>query len=661
MFRLGPLKNPWLHALVLCFAFGAITLALKLPQHIVRGEKGQRAIQMLDAMRPPFLAVKEAEVRFLATGDKIFITRDFTKASESANSLLAQYKQLASYNPELSKHVAELAQVLEDWLAAEQNLFTASPDPLSDKENQAGEKHTHRWLNAAAAGFLSTMTKLGEGEESLHDDIGNGRRATRIILPLLGFSFFYMLGLVFFKQRARRRTLERSRDELELQVRMRTASLQDANRDLKRQKEIQELLKELSQDITRLDVDSLLKKLTERVREVFKVDICDVRVRDEEVWKVMGVSGIEPKKTQSDSTATARGRSRWILDNRRPLLIHDITKTGQFSGGESIRKVGVRGYIGVPIFARGGDVIGILRALTYGPRETSPEEVDLLQLMANGTGIALENAKLLEHIRQQAQTLEQANRQQADFTAMIAHDLRSPLTNVIGIAEMMKDDMLGPVNEEQKKWLGKIGANVRNLVNLVSDFLDLSKLEAGHIELTKKLVYIEELIENNLESYQLLGQDKKITFTISLDLYLPTIDADPRRLGQVLSNLLSNAVKFTPEGGQIEVGARVADSRSVNFWVRDTGIGIPKEEIGNLFEKYKQASNTKNGSYEGTGLGLVICKMIVETHGGRIWIDSEEEKGTTVFVSLPVAPGPQLQADAPPSSFPLKSQWHGQS
>ena len=116
----------------------------------------------------------------------------------------------------------------------------------------------------------------------------------------------------------------------------------------------------------------------------------------------------------------------------------------------------------------------------------------------------------------------------------------------------------------------------------------------------------------------------------------------------MLSNLLSNAVKFTPEGGHIEVGARAEDGRGVNFWVRDTGIGIPKEEIGNLFEKYKQASNTKNGSQNGTGLGLVICKMIVETHGGRIWIDSEEEKGTTVFVSLPVAPDPQLGADPPP-------------
>jgi signal transduction histidine kinase len=193
----------------------------------------------------------------------------------------------------------------------------------------------------------------------------------------------------------------------------------------------------------------------------------------------------------------------------------------------------------------------------------------------------------------------------------------------------------------------KNGDNVRNMVNLVSDFLDLSKLEAGHIELTKENVDLKELIESNLESYRLLGRDKKIIFTTSLDPDLPTVDADPRRLDRVLSNLLSNAVKFTPEGGHIEVGARAEDGRGVNFWVRDTGIGIPKEEIGSLFEKYKQASNTKNGSQNGTGLGLVICKMIVETHGGRIWIDSEEEKGATVFVSLPVLPGPQLRADPP--------------
>ena len=635
MFRLGPLKNPWLHALVLCFAFGAITLALKLPQHIVRGEKGQRAIQMLDAMRPPFLAVKEAEVRFLATGDKVFITRDFTNASESANSLLAQYKQLAQYNPELSKHVAELAQVLEDWLAVEQNLFTASPDPLSDKENQAGEKHTHRWLNAAAAGFLSTMTKLGEGEESLHDDIGNGRRATRIILPLLGFSFFYMLGLVFIQQRARRRALERSRDELELQVRMRTASLQDANRELERQKGIQELLKELSQDITRLDVDSLLKKLTERVREVFKVDICDVRVRDEEVWKVMGVSGIEPERTQSDSTATTGGRSRWILDNRRPLLIHDITKTGQFSGRESIRKVGVRGYIGVPIFARGGDVIGILRVLTYGPRETSPEEVDLLQLMANGTGIALENAKLLEQIKDYAEKLEKANQIQADFAAMIAHDLRSPLTSVVSTATMLEDGLLGPVNEEQKKWLGKIENNVGDLVDLVNDFLDLSKLEAGHIDLAKEDVDLSLLIQNCSETYLPIANSRGIMLQ-SLGTDPVHCQADPRRLDQVLNNLLSNALKFTAAGGRIEVGASQENRSYVALWVKDTGVGVPREEIGTLFQKYKQTASGKSSEHKGTGLGLVICKMIVEAHGGQISVESEAGKGSTFIVKIPL-------------------------
>ncbi|MDP3919405.1 MAG: hypothetical protein Q8R76_01170, partial [Candidatus Omnitrophota bacterium] len=351
MFRLGVLKNPWLHALGLCFAFGAITIAFKLPEQIKRGEKGQRAIQTLDDLRRPFLDIKEAEVRLMKTADVKSASRDFAKAVESGNSLIGRYRKLAEYNPELSRRAAQLSETYEGWVTVERHLFDPLVDFLPGDNSRASREHILKDLTIASSGFLSTMTVLGDGEKPIHADIDSGRRATRIILPLLGFSFFYMLGLIFFQQRARRRALERSRDELELQVRMRTASLQDANRDLQRQKEIQELLKEIGQDVTRLDIDSLLKKLTERVREVFKVDICDVRVRDEEVWKVMGVSGIEPNKTQSDSTATARGRSRWILDNRRPLLIHDITKTDQFSGGESIRKVGVRGYIGVPIFS----------------------------------------------------------------------------------------------------------------------------------------------------------------------------------------------------------------------------------------------------------------------------------------------------------------------
>jgi len=369
-------------------------------------------------------------------------------------------------------------------------------------------------------------------------------------------------------------------------------------------------------------------------RETGKLEPVASRKMDEAEWKLY-------------LDKTGGGLSQTVLEKKTPLVITNATKDPRMREPEFFRKLGLTSYIGLPFLVK-GEALGVLAFCTTEEHEFADEEVNFLETIAGQAALAIHNSQLYEQTKKQAVELEKARELEADFAAMIAHDLRSPLTNVIGIAEMMKDDLLGPVNEDQKKWLGKITDDVRNLVNLVSDFLDLSKLEAGHIELTKKPVYIEELIENNLESYQLLGQDKKITFTSSLDPYLPTVDADPRRLDQVLSNLLSNAVKFTPEGGHIEVGARAEDSRGVNFWVRDTGVGIPKEEIGNLFEKYKQASNAKNGSHNGTGLGLAICKMIVEIHGGRIWLDSEENKGTTVFVSLPVASGPQLRADPPP-------------
>ncbi|MCZ6624722.1 MAG: hybrid sensor histidine kinase/response regulator [Deltaproteobacteria bacterium] len=233
----------------------------------------------------------------------------------------------------------------------------------------------------------------------------------------------------------------------------------------------------------------------------------------------------------------------------------------------------------------------------------------------------------------QAEAIEKLK---ADFTAMIVHDLRSPLTVVLSFTAILEDGLVGPVNEEQKRMLGKLGANIRNLVNFVSDFLDLSKLEAGRIELTKKVVDLDQLIRDNLDNFTVLVQDKKISLRCRVPPEFPTIIVDPRRLGQVLENLVSNAIKFTPEGGEIEVGASQEGTTEVKVWVKDNGVGITAQEIDHLFEKYRQTTSGKYSNHKGTGLGLVICKMIVQSHGGRIWVESEEGKGTSFFFSLPL-------------------------
>lgn len=249
--------------------------------------------------------------------------------------------------------------------------------------------------------------------------------------------------------------------------------------------------------------------------------------------------------------------------------------------------------------------------------------------------IATQELEPILRFNLQAEAME---RLKADFTAMIIHDLRSPLMTISSSAAIVEDGLVGPVNEEQKEWLAKIGASVRNMVNLVNDFLDLSKIEAGRIDLVKEEVDLERLIQNSLDNYLVLARDRGISLASRVDPALPPITADPRRLDQVFGNLISNAVKFTGEGGEIEVGASHENVMEVKLWVRDRGVGIPTQEISNLFDKYRQTTSGKISQHKGTGLGLAICKMIVEAHGGKIWVESQEGKGTAFFFSLPLNP-----------------------
>jgi signal transduction histidine kinase len=278
------------------------------------------------------------------------------------------------------------------------------------------------------------------------------------------------------------------------------------------------------------------------------------------------------------------------------------------------------------------------------PRKFLPEEIHLLETIGNQMGVAVQKVQLYEETRRQASELEKANKLQADFTAMIAHDLRSPLMNITGVAEVMIGGTFGSVNEEQKKWLGRIQANSRTLVDLVSDFLDFSKLESGYVEVRKERVDLSELIQKSIENFRVLAQEKGISIIDTVDLSLPTVHVDPRRLDQVLSNLISNAIKFTGEAGEAEVGAALADASQVKVWVRDNGVGIPADEISQLFQKYRQGGNAKRSTGQGTGLGLVICKMIVEAHGGRIWVESQPGRGSTFFFSLPATPADSTDA-----------------
>lgn len=246
--------------------------------------------------------------------------------------------------------------------------------------------------------------------------------------------------------------------------------------------------------------------------------------------------------------------------------------------------------------------------------------------------VAIRVARITTRPIREAEALEKLR---ADFTAMIIHDLRSPLTALLSAVAILEDGLAGPLSGEQKEWLVKINSGARNLLNLVNEFLDLSKLEEGRVELVKEDVDLKQLIQNSIDNYLVLARDKKISLKCRVDPGLPLVSVDPRRLEQVFANLLSNGLKFTGEGGEIEVGASPNET-GTKVWVKDNGVGISPQEIDQLFEKYRQTASGKSSQEKGTGLGLVICKMIVEAHGGKIWVESKEGKGTTFFFSLPI-------------------------
>jgi signal transduction histidine kinase len=231
--------------------------------------------------------------------------------------------------------------------------------------------------------------------------------------------------------------------------------------------------------------------------------------------------------------------------------------------------------------------------------------------------------------------LERANRLKSEFLASMSHELRTPLHTIIGFSELLGEELEGPLNEKQMRFVQHIHKDSLHLLELINDVLDISKIEADRLELRPEAFDFTALIAESLASVRSLAEAKSHTLETASDV--PTaVEADRLRIKQVLVNLLSNAIKFTPEGGRIRLEARVQDSFVV-VSVRDTGIGIPMEEHESIFEKFHQVGATTKGVREGTGLGLAITKRLVEQHGGGIWVQSQPQQGSTFSFTLPIS------------------------
>jgi signal transduction histidine kinase len=249
---------------------------------------------------------------------------------------------------------------------------------------------------------------------------------------------------------------------------------------------------------------------------------------------------------------------------------------------------------------------------------------------------------LAEHLNRMSAELgrlyrqaENANRNKSEFLANMSHELRTPLNAILGFSEVLKEQMFGEVNDKQLEYLGDIHSSGQHLLALINDILDLSKIEAGRMELELSRFNLEALLDNALVLVRERAGRHGLTLKLDVQAGVAEWVADERKIKQVVINLLSNAVKFTPAGGSVTLAAHRIDAGGVEVAVIDTGVGIPEADQALVFEEFRQASGDHLGKSEGTGLGLSLAKRFVELHGGSIGVQSAPGHGSTFTFSLP--------------------------
>jgi signal transduction histidine kinase/CheY-like chemotaxis protein len=411
---------------------------------------------------------------------------------------------------------------------------------------------------------------------------------------------------------------------------------------------------------SQLDMDRLIQLVGDQVRDLFHAPIAYVSLLDR---STMMLNFPYSYGEDSESIPFGEGLTSQIVRTGQPLLLNeDVDGSSERMG---VHRVGrqAASYLGVPVPA-GGETIGVI-SVQSTEQEGRFTEADqrLLSTVASAVGVAIHNARLFEDARQARAAAEQADAAKSSFLSTVSHELRTPLTSVLGFAKIIRrrlEERIFPlVPEEERKIqqtkrqvmdnLNVVVSEGERLTKLIDDVLDLAKIEAGKLTWNMATISAAEVIERAVAATSSLLVAKKLTFVQNVEPSLPTITGDRDRLIQVVINLISNAVKFT-DSGSINCAAGLRNGEIV-VSVTDSGIGIAPADQLKVFEKFKQVGDTLTDRPKGTGLGLPICKEIVEYHGGRIWVESEPGKGSTFFFTLPVRAG----VPAAPRSLDIES------
>lgn len=317
--------------------------------------------------------------------------------------------------------------------------------------------------------------------------------------------------------------------------------------------------------------------------------------------------------------------------DRKAINVGQVEKAPRYLSLTQLPETGSE--LAIPI-QLGDNLLGVFDIQSDKADRFSPQDVTLLTTLADQIAIAVRNAQLFEETEAAREEAEQANKVKSQFLAAMSHELRTPLNAILNFTQFVSTKRMGDINEKQENALNKVVTSAKHLLGLINDVLDISKIESGALEL-----YIEDNIDIHpelneaIDTGRSLLKDKPVEIRLEAPESLPLLTGDRQRIRQIMLNLMSNAAKFTDEG---HILVKVThDSKEIVLSIEDTGVGIPEAEHENIFEAFRQArTGIRKGG--GTGLGLAISRRLAMAHGGRLWLTSEVDKGSTFFVALPL-------------------------
>jgi len=393
-----------------------------------------------------------------------------------------------------------------------------------------------------------------------------------------------------------------------------------------------------------LDTREVLERALDSAGHLLNAEASSVFLRDAVTGELIFYAITGEKKSLLEGFRVPKGHGvvGWVVENRQPLLVRDTSKEPRFFSGVD-KEVGfkTRNLLCVPVITK-GQVLGALEVVnSKGGDHFSQQDIPFLEALANHLATALDNALLYRELSQAHEALKKLDEMKSHFINVVSHELRTPVALIQSFHELLRSEMIGPLQAKQKEALTRMEAGLHWLNRIVSGATNVATLDQRPTQLNVKDFDMAALIRETVNEMGPLFERRQQKCSTDGTGNEVKVQGDPDQIRHVLHNLLLNSIRFTPDEGKIKA-ALTSSEYEVRVAVSDTGIGIPPEEFSGIFEKFLHAQSTithSSGTIEfrssGLGLGLPIAKKIIEMHRGRIWVESELEKGSTFYFTLP--------------------------